>query len=170
MANDILYHYTTGTFIGAILVDGRLRPRTCFLGNQTPATERAALWFTFSPTWEPIVADWNSLFKGFNWKKWRVCVMASTVPALLDWDEWAKQSRCDPKQATALRRCAESKGSDVSLWRSTFEGVLVRDWSGVEVLRGKTFAAVTGWDAFAMHARGVAGGSCLTALRDPETA
>jgi len=107
---------------------------------------------------------------GFDWGRWRVCVRVSTVPALLSWDEWIKQSRCDPKLASQLRRRAESKGSDVSLWRSTFEGVLVRDWSGVEAWRGKTLAAVKGWDTFAMHARGEARGTCLTALRDPETA
>lgn len=131
MTNDIIYHYCPLTYARSILADGELRPSTDGIG----ARERPALWFTPRPTYEPTaVKMYKSPSTGLvrqltldeqadRFGLARFAVPASVAPH--DWGAWVRLSRVRTADAKRMARQARDLGSDISLYRATFDAVPV---------------------------------------------
>lgn len=136
--DDLVYHYTTAEHARSILADGELRPSAAGAVGR----ERPALWFTSRPTYEPtavkmfedaatgrvrqLTLDGQAARFGLA----RFVAPASVAP--LDWGAWARQSGVRTSDVKRMARRARDLGSDVALYRATFDAVPVGQGVAVE--------------------------------------
>lgn len=142
-----LYHYFPTVHLPDILDDGSLRPSAAGGGRG----ERPALWFTSRPTYEPtavkLVEEGHSVRQMTLQEQARRFGLARiTVPghiAPLTWTDWVAESGVRPVEVKRMRRKARRLGSDIALYRATFDAVPVAACAAVETSAdGRSWSAV----------------------------
>ena len=135
-----VFHYCPASYVPDILASGALRPSS----EGARARERAALWFTSSPTYDPTALKmWG---QGGTLRRLTLAEQEARVGlarfavdeavAPLTWGEWTRTSGVRGAEVKRMARLAARLGSDVSLYRATYEAVPAADWAAVEVWRG----------------------------------
>ncbi len=125
-----LYHYCPTTHLPRVLDDGFLRPSA---EGAAGSRETPALWFTSQPTYEPTAIKlWEvgGVIRQMTLdEQARRCGLARIVVppdlAPLTWAEWARTSGVRPEEVKRMARIAKRLGSDVRLYRATFDAVPV---------------------------------------------
>lgn len=135
-----LFHYTVGKHINHIISEGTIRLETD--GGVSFNSQRPAVWSSFRSEWEPIcnkMWETNSghikrLNKDETEQKadglYRIEIVPDSSPH--DWESWKNQSGVSSQMSNKLLRSANDLGSDVNLWRVSFEPITKRDWVVVE--------------------------------------
>lgn len=134
----LVYHYCPLDHIEPILASGELQPS----GAGARASERPALWFTSRPTYEPTaikmiqtngggIRQLTLAEQATAFGLARIVVPASLAP--LTWRQWVRESGVRAVDAKRLARCAKAQGSDVALYRATFEPVPLSSCFDIEV-------------------------------------
>jgi hypothetical protein len=137
-----LFHYTKTRYLVPIVLEG-IRPAES--GCRPP--ERPVAWLTYSEEYEPTaligvisgegrrrleaglsLRDSDLRTLTFEEQAADPDVGAARVEvdeqaAPLTWWTWLKQSGVRKREARILRRIAERRGSDVNLWRASFETI-----------------------------------------------
>ncbi len=139
MDQQLIWHYTTGQRLLQIMQDGVLRQSTAYV----PDRVRPAVWFTLAPEWEETANKSLTLPNGsvvhlgreeteaFGDGLVRIGVPASDVP--LTWADYGRLSGEKVRDLRELRDAAREAGSDVSLWRVSFEPVPDTQWAAIDL-------------------------------------
>lgn len=125
----MVYHYCPASYLSVILADGLLLPSAEGAGG----SEQRALWFTSRPSYEPTAV--KLIAQGGLVRRLTLAEQAHrfglarfSVPdelAPLTWLEWIRRAGVRPAEAKRMARYARRIGSDVSLYRATFDAVPV---------------------------------------------
>lgn len=148
--SGLAWHYTDGRTTELIWRSEVLHPLGAAWQLAAPllaganAAVRPVVWFTLSSTFEPtalcltgrdgralsfarLVARLDREAMG----AWRFGVDPSRVP--MSWEDYERTS--GDEQCAALKATALSMGSNLDLWRATFDGVRLEEWKRVECFR-----------------------------------
>ena len=132
------FHYTPGIRLPAILQAGRIQLATSAVDDR----ERAGVWLTCRPTWEPTVTMGDSVLGGM----FRIEVAATR--ARWTWADHCRRSGIGETYATALETAAAAVGSDPADWRVSYRAIGPSSWLAIERSRD----GVTWQPAFAGRA------------------
>lgn len=139
MIDKNIFHYTAGTYISKIVASGVINLETD--GGIPFNKQRPAVWCTFSNTWEPtcnkdmikngrrVALDKAGTARNAG-GLYRIELKKDSAP--FSWDEWKQKSNVREKHANALKKIAKSKGSDINLWRVSFEPIKSNKWLNIE--------------------------------------
>jgi len=134
-----VWHYTVVERLQHIFQAGELRPER----EGIPRKEKAAVWFSANPVWEPtanrvirnaagvrarLTKDQTIVLGG---GLARIGVAAAVAP--VDWKAFKKQSGISPDRARAIYEEAIGIGARPAEWFATFEPVPRSQWLSVEV-------------------------------------
>jgi hypothetical protein len=150
--STLAYHYTSGDCISSILEEGVIRLATEFI----PAHVKAAVWLTTAETFEPTARKRRlNPYSGVETVEtiehmlaerigvYRIAVEAARFP--LTWRDYCIRRTEKKRMLRFLQEEAERQGSDVSLWRVSFEPIPERDWLKIQSFDGTRWA--TDWAA-----------------------
>lgn len=130
-ANETVWHYTIGVNLESIRAEGVLRPTS----ELVRPPERAAVWFTVRPNWEPTA---NKRLRGPNDELvllnreqtevycaglCRFGFPANVAP--YTWGDHLRGGRINKRVARELSSDARALGSDPWDWRLSYEAVAV---------------------------------------------
>ena len=134
-----LYHYCSGQHTFKIGETGAILPSAAGAKGR----ERPAVWLTSRPTYEPTaVKQWedHSGIRQLTLAEQatliglaRIVVPASLAP--LTWAEWVRESGVRKSEAKWMAKRAHRLGSDVGLYRATFEPIPLEACLGIDVSR-----------------------------------
>lgn len=143
---ELFWHYTTAEKWKRIKKTAELRPTDVLIDKG----ERPAVWFTAATFWEPTaekgVHDPTSptgtriltmLEMHERVGLVRVGVGAEAAPH--NWTAFRKQSGCSRTMVNRLAKIAKAKGSNLQLWRVSFEAVPRSLWEAVERFDGEAW-------------------------------
>jgi hypothetical protein len=134
-----LFHYTVGDRLQSILAAREIRPAT----ELVPDEERPAVWLTQSGRWEPTCnkgwVDKSGRRRSLDMLEthrlagglWRIEVGPERI-SIATVDDFTRLSGIRKREWRALVKVAKRVGSDVSLWRISFEPVPVEAWMAIE--------------------------------------
>lgn len=159
----ILWHYTTGRSLGAILRDRELRP----FGD--PRGERPAVWFTEREQWDPgasigiyrtpslleAQARGDAIRRSRGEEAARSFLLGVAQTMVRDvfgglmarigvdpqaaphtWDDWKRITCMSPEAARQIEEQDRAKGAGNRQWRISLEPVPASRWVALEVRRG----------------------------------
>jgi hypothetical protein len=138
-----LFHYTVGTRLESIFRDKFLKiASACVVFN-----EKGAVWLTYSQDWENtanksmIVIDKNGNRETKFQNKEETEASCNGLFRIEikpdkyrknDWKDYKKRSGIYCKLATALYNVAVSGGSQIGLWRYSFDPIPIEEWLCLE--------------------------------------
>jgi len=136
----MLWHYTTGEKLIAILEDGLIKPTSC----RIDPGERAAVWFSANQWWEPTASktlEHNGTLRALSMSETAYCgnglvrfgVAAETAP--VSWRQFRTLSGISPETYRNLARAGKKHGADPRQWYASFEPVPRDKWLAIEVLQ-----------------------------------
>jgi hypothetical protein len=130
---DVLYHYTTGQKLAAILHSGSILPTTA----KVPPHEKPVAWFSTSLTWEPtctkvpIPGKLGQLMTArAQGGLTRITVPAAAAPHRIQ--DLPRLAGTTPEDWLGLVLAGLELGSDPNTWRFTLEPVPVALFREVE--------------------------------------
>jgi hypothetical protein len=140
----MIWHYTKGTRIDAILEDGFIRPTSIGISKG----ERPIVWFSTRQDWEPTITaglaedgitleDYVQAAKGL----FRIGV-ADDFP-LKTWRVLLRESRMDLRRADGLLLVAAKEGASPDDWRGTFYPVPSTAWISRQALIGNEWTEIS---------------------------
>jgi len=152
-----IWHYTTGTCLRSIFVDGVIKTATA----NVPVGEHPVVWFTTRPFWEPTAN------KGVRQADGLVCTLSKPETAaygeglyrielssdivLFGWEEYKRLSGINEATAKSLAQIARQLGSNYHEWRVSFDPVGSDKWKRIEIETSQDcwievpFSAVKDW-------------------------
>lgn len=140
--NKRLFHYTTGNNITQITKDGIINVET---GGSTKFNgQQRAVWCTFSEEWEEtcnkgLISDGKSRLLSkmetaqYAGGLYRIEVEKSASPN--NWEDWLNLSNVDNRMARGLEKVAKERGSNIDLWRVSFDPIPKKLWVSIEAYR-----------------------------------
>lgn len=132
----LIWHYTVQPMLERILRDGVIRRATAGL---RPG-ERAAVWLSARPVWEPTATRWrrdaSGAFRPSTAEEMtaigyaRIGVAATSVRTT-----WAQHRRFGGllwADAEAIERSARQQGANPDEWRATYKDIARAQWCAVQ--------------------------------------
>lgn len=136
--DDIVWHYTVGIRFREIRETGAIIPATA----RVPPGERAIVWFSSHPEWEPTASK-GIIVDGTMRKATRDEMVAnagglvrlgvSRRIARHDWTALRTKSRMSAATAKGLVAAARECGADPAQWFGSFTRVARQHWCAVDV-------------------------------------
>ncbi|HHB12858.1 MAG TPA: hypothetical protein ENK62_06640 [Chromatiales bacterium] len=120
-----VYHYTMGMFIQRIIQSFHI----ALAKAAVPRPERAAVWFSTDPRWEPSVG-WPLEVAAERYGAFRIQVRPDV--AQLTWSDHRLLHQHLAEYLETVERVAREDGADPSAWRLTYSRVWTGDWLAVE--------------------------------------
>jgi hypothetical protein len=134
-----LFHYTYSQKFLQIAADGVLKLATAHV----PKREKAVVWFSFNPVWEPTVNAmrfspdgrwaWLSMEETSDKCGGLVRIEVAPETAPVTWAVYKQRSGITSKMAKGLLHGARETGAKPSEWRCSWEPVPRSLWLAVEV-------------------------------------
>ena len=134
----VVFHYTVGNKLEAILESGELRPT----GAHIDTGERPVVWFTKCPEWD------NTANKSVGTRDGEIVHLDRAGTHLLagglvrflvpeqaaphDWRAFVRKSGVSKQTARRLAEVARKRGVDPADWRVSFEPVPMAEWARIE--------------------------------------
>lgn len=153
---NMIYHYTRAYRIANIVSSGHIRKSAVYGGGRFRPQEQA-VWLTRSNSWEPTACgeertppDLGFAIPVAAHARFQIDPAACQ---LFDWNTYLAKSRLKTAVARTLYKNAKRAGSDVELWRVSFQPIagwlaveIERDgeWQGLDVSDLSGFPYVTG--------------------------
>jgi hypothetical protein len=134
----MIWHYTIGLKLAAILEAGELRPSTAGV----PAGERPAVWFSRNPYWERtankawVVAGRSYVLTREETEARGNGLVRFQVPpdaAPYDWEDFKRLSGASRLSIRQMERRAHDLLALSSEWRMTFDPVPQDKWMALEI-------------------------------------